>query len=546
MVGSSVNEDALREQVSLDQPLGPRDTEPLVENEQVFLDLYDRWNGVHRHSKIAHPYYVIGRKGAGKTAFLIGTALADKTDVARIESKDVYTRVRDLIHEYRETHGEPVADELAYVWEVIFFHAAMLTIVRSKRAYLPAPARAAVWNYLSGFGNPRKLRDDNLYAKVVSLISAALKRRSGNAFRDDCWSISVAGHSFIDAVARTRELLEQPGPKAVHVVVDNMEDLHRRLYEFGPVITGLFRLVGRGLAGDGEKFPFRLRFAFPAELLDGLTGLAANAGKDFGNRLVIRWNAQELMALAGNRLRLFLDLYFPRATKEFGLPAQHDFRDTEAARLTLRSILPDEVENGLGGTEKGEAYLMRHTQLLPRHLVVMLNRVVSSAVLGMDRDDVPRVTPRQLVSGIFEAEREVLDEVFSAYGFSHPTIKENLGVLKNKISIVEKTSDLHSTYNKTGLHKRGGPEFVEFLQGGFDIGAFGMVTAHSERYTEGVFSYTFIEDLRPLEDADKVCVHPLFIQHLFDRHIVRRMATWGQKAVYPYGSDPLHAHGVQA
>jgi hypothetical protein len=545
MVGGSVDEGALREQVNLDQPLGPRDTEPLAENEQVFLDLYDKWNGVHRQSKIAHPYYVIGRKGAGKTAFLIGTALADKTDVARIESKDVYTRLRDLVNEYTEAHGEPVADELAFVWEVIFFHAAMLTIVRSKRAYLPGPAREAVWNYLSGFGDPRKLRDDNLYAKVVSLISAALKRRSGNAFRDDCWSISMAGHSFIDAVVKTRELLEKPGPKAVHVVVDNMEDLHRRLYEFGPVITGLFRLVGRGRAGDGERFPFRLRFAFPAELLDGLTGLAANAGKDFGNRLVISWNAQELMALAGNRLRLFLDLYFPRAAREFGLPRQHDFRDTEAAHLTLRSILPDEVENGLGGTEKGEAYLMRHTQLLPRHLVVMLNRVVGSAVLGMDRDDVPRVTPEQLVSGIFEAEREVLDEVFSAYEFSHPRIKEHLGVLKNKIAIVEKASDLHSTYNKTGLHKRGGPAFAEFLQNGVDIGAFGVVTSHSERYTEAWFSYTFVEDLIPNEDEDDVCVHPLFIQHLFDHHKVGRMAERGQVAVYPYGSDPSHS-GVQA
>ena len=107
---------ALEELVTLETPLGPRETEPLVGNDSAFLKLYDKSNGVHRESKVAHPNYVIGRKGAGKTAFLMGTALADKTDVTRIKSEDVYTKISDLVIRHSERHEKPVADELAYVW----------------------------------------------------------------------------------------------------------------------------------------------------------------------------------------------------------------------------------------------------------------------------------------------------------------------------------------------------------------------------------------------------------------------------------------------
>lgn len=542
---ASLSRDGLREIVNLEQPLGPRETEPMVGKDRVFLDLYDKTNGVHRESTVAHPYYVIGRKGAGKTAFLIGTALADKTDVARIKSEDVYTRFNDLVIRYGGTHGVPVADELAYIWEVVFFHAAMMAILRSKRQYRPASAREALWNYMNAFGDPDKIEDDDLYAAVISQISAVLDAPSGRAFRSDCWSIEPGGRSFADAARSTREILESAGSKAVYVVVDNMEDLHQRLDDFAPVITALFRLVGRGAAGDGKRLPFRLRFAFPAELLDGLSDLAANAGKDFRNRLTIRWTAHELMGLAGNRLRTFLDLYFSGAPKKLGLPLQHDPKDADAAHATLRAVLPDEVENGLGGSEKADAYLMRHTQLLPRQLVVMLNHVVSSAVIGLESDAVPSVSPNQLVKGVFNAEREILDEVFSAYSYTQPKIKQGLDAMKNKVALVEKISDLHSRYHQTGLEKQEGFGFPEFLRGCFEIGALGVVTDRGERYTEGVFSYTFLDELRPRMNADHVCVHPLFVQHLFDLHEVDRMGAEGYRAVYPYGSDPEHA-GVQA
>lgn len=540
MAVESLGNDALREEVNLEQPLGPKETEPLVSNDHVFLKLYDKTNGVHRESKVAHPYYVIGRKGAGKTAFLIGTGLADKTDVARIKSEDVYTRVNDLVLDYSKAHGVPVADELAYVWEVVFFHAAMLAVIRSKRAYTPPNARAAIWHYMSAFGNPDHIKEDDLFAAVVAQVSASLASSSERAFRSDCWSITPAGQSFANAVVRLREILEKAGPKAVHVVVDNMEDLHRRLDDFGPVITALFRLVGRGVAGDGRRLPFRLRFAFPAELLEGLRDLAANAGKDFNNRLTIYWTAHELMGLAGSRLRIFLDLYFPGAPTKLGLPTQHDPSDTEAGHATLRALLPGEVVNGLDGVEKGEAYLMRHTQLLPRHLVMILNQVVGTAVRGLEPGAVPAISSAQLVRGIYDAEQEILDEIFSAYSYTHPEIKRALATLKNEIHIVEKMSNLHKQYNQTGLERSERLGFTEFIDGCIDIGALGVVTENEGRYTQGVFSYTFDRGLRPKEDEDELCVHPLFVQHLFDAHVVDRMAGEGFKAVYPYGSDPGH------
>ena len=87
---------------------------------------------------------------------------------------------------------------------------------------------------------------------------------------------------------------------------------------------------------------------------------AANAEKDFLDYLVVRWTAQELIGIAGNRLRTFLDLYDKRARATLGLPREHDPRDHEAADLTLRALLPkDPITNGFGHHEDTVAYLLR-------------------------------------------------------------------------------------------------------------------------------------------------------------------------------------------
>lgn len=535
---------ALKEVVNSEYPLGPSETESLFHMEQeVFRKLYDETNKVHKLARAENPYFIVGRKGAGKTAFLLGAAFSEQAELVRIKSEDVYTEVNKLCARFEERNGPVVADALVHVWEVLLYHAAMLQITTSER--IPnSPAFQNLWSYVCAFGEPSEIEPDELVASVGALLTETLVSDPlGLSFREACWSIDPGRGSFAEAAEWTKTILQEASSTTVYVVVDNLEDLHRKLDEFAEVVTALFRLVSRSTTGKPEtRMPFRIRFAFPAELRPRLRQLAANPEKDFRKPLTIRWTATELIVLVGHRLRTFLDLYFPNAPKKLGLPRQHDPSDSAAAETTLRAVLPKKVVNGLGTEEDPVAYLMRHTQLLPRHLIIILNEIMSRAAMGLTPDDIPCATAEQVVEGVDEAENIIVDGILTSYMYEYPEIGDALDMIKNHLNVAESMSDLHTIFNKASV-ARAGLSFAKFIDACLAVGALGVVNEHDPqgRYVQGDFSYTFVgEVLRPVEDRDELCVHPLFVSRLFGRLKIQELIRDGARAVYPYGSAPEH------
>jgi len=540
----SHEDSSLKDVVTLSEPLGPPQTETVFNmGLDIFSELYDQSNRIHREARTENPFFIIGRKGAGKTAFLIGAALAEEADVILIKSEDVYVEVGKLCARYRKDIGPVVADSLVHVWEVLLYHAAMLQIVRSRRL-LNSPERERLWTYMSAFGDPEEIEVDSLLASVgAAMTEELLTAPQGISFREACWAINPGRGGFSEAVRWTRDVLAGDEPKPVYVVVDNLEDLHKKLDDFADVVTALFRVVNKGVSSKKqERIPFRIRFAFPAELLSRLRMLAANPEKEFRRRMIIRWTASELIALAGNRLRVFLDLYFPTAAEQLALPKQHKPGDRVAAEKTLRALLPGHITNGLGSREDPVAYLMRHTQLLPRHLIIILNEIMSNAATGISTKDIPKATAKQVVTGVDRAERVIVDGILATYSYEFPKIGDALDMVKNHIGMSESVSDLHKIFNRASV-ARVGLDFEEFLDASLAVGALGVVNAEfsdGDRYIQGEFSYTFAGEVRPVEARDDICVHPLFVSRLFDRHSIEAMVRNRERAVYPYGSDPEH------
>jgi hypothetical protein len=516
------------------QPLGPPYTEELLRSPRgIFEQLYDRTNGCHGSAERDDPVYVVGRKGSGKTAFLVGTAFVDGAKVILIKSEDAYHEIERLRIRYAREVGPLFAENLAHVWQVLLTHAGMLLSCRVQGLRHTDEGRL-IASYLSSFGNPSTLEPGKLLARVGSALSDVLVRSTPGltveemcaSLRTDVATYEVAYRSFVDLIARKRERL--------YVVVDNLEDLHVHVDELRTTLSALFRAT-REFASTAEARPFKVRFAFPAELVQRLRDLTANPEKDFLDYLVIRWTAAELMTIAGNRLRRYLDLYHQDELKRLGLPRQHDERDHQMAEATLRSLLPrSAIRTGLGADEDPVAYIMRHTQLLPRHLIQILNEILARSArhcLG-----VPVATSQDVVEGVREAELRIVDGILSSYSHDYPYMAPALGYLKNHIPNTLTCSDLHRAFNAAGV-ARSGVGYSDFLESALDVGVLGIVERSTSRYSVGRFSYTFAETLRPVEDEDQICVHPLFMFRLFDRGGIRRLRDQGRLPVYPYGSD---------
>jgi hypothetical protein len=543
------DEKTLRDVITHDYPLGPPMTEAFISTHRsVFEQLYDATNHIHHATRTRNPSYIVGRKGSGKTAFLIGAALAENADVVPIQSEDIFTQVERLRVRYAAVNGPLVADQLVHAWEVLLFHAAMWAIACSEQ--LPGgPARRQVFTYMSAFGEPEELEPDGLLARVSALMTESLLAAPGGlAFREACWAIDPGRGSFADAAACARTVLEEAGADSIYVVVDNLEDLHRRLDDFEDIITALFRVTSRGLTSSRRRaLPFKTRFAFPAELLPRLRRMAANAEKDFLDHLIVRWTAAELIFVAGNRLRTFLDLHYPDAPRKLGLPSHHDHRDRDAAERTLRAILPSgEIQNATGAMEDPVAYVMRHTQLLPRHVIHILNEIVKRPLLDLPPDAVPRVSATDVIEGVRTAQMTIVHGILSTYSYHYPRVADALAAIKNHAAPVESISHLHRSFNRASV-ARVGIDFEGFLDASLSIGALGIVTRDvpGDRYVVGEFAYTYATELRPVEDRDKVCIHPLFMHRWFDRRVIDGPSGRAARLVYPYGSDPAHdAHEV--
>jgi hypothetical protein len=415
----------LTDVITLREPLGPSFTEALINtNPGVFGRLYDGTSHAHRETRVDDPSYIVGRKGSGKTAFLLGGALAHEAEVVLLKSEDVFFVVDKLRQRYAATHGALVTDNLVNVWEVLLFHAAMWQIAVSER--IPySEARGRVWTYMSAFGDPVRLEPDTLLARVAArLADSLLTADDGLSFREACWSIDAGRGPLEEAAISAREILADVGSDAVYVVIDNLEDLHRHLHRVEDVVTALLRVTSRApVVAASRRLPFKTRFAFPAELLPRLRVLAANAEKDFLHYVKIKWTAAELIVVAGNRLRMFLDLYFEQAPKALGLPEDHDPADREAAERTLRALLPATVPNGLGSEEDPVAYIMRHTQLLPRQLIQILNEIVQQTARRTPKDRIPRVTHDEIYEGIRAAEGRIVEAILSTDSYEFPALR---------------------------------------------------------------------------------------------------------------------------
>jgi hypothetical protein len=321
----------------------------------------------------------------------------------------------------------------------------------------------------------------------------------------------------------------------VVIIMDNLEDLHSRLYDVGPALQGLFRCVGRSALND-EQADFGLQLCLPSEPFDDIQAMSASPEKDFRRVLPIYWSARELLHLVTSRLARHLEAHHSDRVAELQVSAKRFGKDEAAL---LRAVLPAKMTNGLGIKEDPVAYLLRHTQLLPRHAIELLNAVFCEQVGGSE----PWAVQEQaIIAGTRTAERAIVVGILNAYSGNYPDLRRGIGALANRLPIRFGVNKLRTVFNQAGIRKATGQEFLDFLQMLFTVGVVGVFTGETTRYYEAQFQYTFASPLTAVEGKDDLCLHPLFTRHLLAQSLGR---MHGQtKVTYPYGADPAHDYRI--
>ncbi|WP_154697838.1 P-loop ATPase, Sll1717 family [Lentzea guizhouensis] len=514
---------ALNQILTTREPFGPADSESVFEAGLVGVDqLFDRSNLIYAQAiGASRPTYIIGRKGAGKTAFLFGSTMSNS--VRALRTATVYQWMASVIRRWTEVRGPLFVDQAADIWEAVFEQVALFHVHDTAQENDPVNELQDVWDHLD--------RPEHTDAtKVTERFLAELQRRIANrdliGLNEIIGDITHGGVTF-DQARRAMRAILQKRQQSLVIVMDNLEDLHARLPELRDVLSGMFRCVGRVILGNDA---FGVQICLPSELFDQIHEISTAPEKDFrGSYLTIYWTAKELLKLADNRLGLYLGTHHPEQYGELLKKAA----GREEPQL-LRAALPPRMTSGLGAEEDPLAYLLRHTQLLPRHLIEILNSVFTAPVDG----SAPwAVTEEAIRSGTRRAERMVVNGIFAAHQASFPLAREALVRLSDRLGICFAAKDLHRVFNREGIRKATGMEFGEFLPMLFTLGALGVRFDETARYNKAHFQYTFDSNLTTEEDTDFLCFHPLFTRYLHERSLPK-LRSKNAKATYPHGCDP--------
>ena len=309
--------------------------------------------------------------------------------------------------------------------------------------------------------------------------------------------------------------------KTFVILMDSLDDFQLDIDSVSRSLQGLLKVVG---SMNKPRDFVDVRFCLPSEVYPRFIKLSSNPNKDFRRALKLQWTAAELTLLGAQRLMFYLALYHQDFLKSI-LPLDL-VRRGDALKL-FQAVLPEKIANQTGYQEETISYILRHTQLLPRHFLMLLNSIFKNP---------PRRTPpfpiseERIVNGIRRMEEFMVHEIFVAFKLIHPTAEETCKRCLPELGHKFTQADLHKVFTRHGKAVFGSDNLFDFQRMLLEIGAIGRVIPGRETdvYIKGNFEYTVQHQLI-LSQEDELCTHPLFsgIYHGTGRQ---------DRPVYPYGS----------
>jgi hypothetical protein len=522
---------AVGDVLTQDEPFGPPDSgEIFARSEAAGFELTDRSNKIFERAAKQRPVYVVGRKGAGKTAFLKSSLHDAQIPHIALITANVYSKYAGFIRRFEERHAPLFADQRADIWMALFTHVTIYHTSVTARDDDDVGDTQLLWYYVHGGSSVESDAMGAVENTLSQMKDLSDKLPPGADVSDLLVRLRNGGHSYVQAKAALHRVLERRDHKVV-ILMDNLEDLHKRLSDVAPALQGLFRCVGR-LSEQNTSADFEIQICLPSELFDDIQALSAGVEKDFRKVLPIYWSAREILHLAASRLSKHLEAHHPKELESLQRNAQRDYRSADGA--LLRAALPRQVINGLNIPEDPIAYLLRHTQLVPRHAVELLNAVF---VPHADGSQPWAVTEKAVLAGTRAAESKLVAGILNAYSGNYPEIRSAIKPLANRLPIRFGANQLRQVFNREGVKKITGMEYHEFVQMLFTVGVVGVFTQETERYYEASFQYTFATPLSAVEGEDDMCFHPLFTRRLHSQTLPKLRSN-KSKVTYPYGSNP--------
>ena len=336
----------------------------------------------------------------------------------------------------------------------------------------------------------------------------------------------LSREAFEEAKTSIQNLLIKEQRQLI-ILMDSIEEYPISDQFWAATIQGFLPAVQR-FNCDTSVF---LTCALPEELTPFFQKSSGNAMKDFSGRFEFQWKSEDLLRIAAHRLRLHIDEMASTTEDEKATHRMYDIRSFEDTsnrskkfdfsnkrhvRSFLHQFIPETISNENRGQESALTYILRHTQLVPRNILDIFNRLLveSGSLWRMSC----RITSNAIIESVSSEEPQIakqrLQPFLGMYRGVEDAIPELCRQLPHMFTGKELRKVTQRVYKTTELSQH------QLMDLCYRIGIFGAVKdINPNGYIVADFYDGFGVELQ-VEPGEQFCFHPVFSK-LYKAHLRR-------------------------
>jgi archaellum biogenesis ATPase FlaH len=480
------------------EPFGEADCESelKVMGSSEYSKYYFDHTRFNREALSPKVFLIIGRRGAGKTAlsqFFSFQQLMPNVTTIEVDEPAAFQQLMSKMAESAASTREVAIPRLVKIWEFVIWSTIFWQLQERDSRIKAAVLFAEHTNQVSTF----------IRQVLKFLVSKFLE--PNNDLADELEDF--IGNERIQKAKRA--VLEVVKGNKVIIALDTMENYAVRDESMMRSMGALIQCASR-FSRNYARHGIYLKVFIMAEIFPHLKEeVSLNPLKFIHDEIYLQWRPKDLMRLISWRYDRYLkqnNLLIPSIGK-VDWDNHHD-----VLKEKWEPYWGQKLKTRQGIIEQTFPYVLRHTQLRPRQLIVLCNSIAGRSQEG---DTFPKFEPDNIIEGIQRAEKRLAEEVMNSYSSVYPGAARIAEALSG-LPLIFKGNELDKRAPQTASQWPAGEySSYAFRQFVSELGIVGRVRNVSEKtgIVEADFEYAGDSRISLLVN-DQCVIHPMFYKKL--------------------------------
>ena len=480
------------------EPFGEADCESelKVMGSSEYSKYYFDHTRFNREALSPKVFLIIGRRGAGKTAlsqFFSFQQLMPNVTTIEVDEPAAFQQLMSKMAESAASTREVAIPRLVKIWEFVIWSTIFWQLQDKDPRIKAAVLFADQTDQVSTF----------IRQVLKFLVSKFLE--ADNDLADEL-------EDFIsnERIQRAKKaVLEVVKGNKVIIALDTMENYAVRDESMMRSMGALIQCASR-FSRNYARHGIYLKVFIMAEIFPHLKEeVSLNPLKFIHDEIYLQWRPKDLMRLISWRYDRYLkqnNLLIPTIGK-VDWDNHH-----EVLKEKWEPYWGKKLQTRQGIVEETFPYVLRHTQLRPRQLIVLCNSIARHS---QDRETFPKFESDSIIEGIQRAEKRLAEEVMNSYSSVYPGAARIAEALSG-LPLIFKGNELDKRAPQTASQWPAGEySSYAFRQFVSELGIVGRVRNVSDKtgIVEADFEYAGDSRISLLVN-DQCVIHPMFYKKL--------------------------------